>query len=263
MIEVKDHGIGIDAKDASDPALQPLIALAGDELALSSRLVLGGSPERNLIALINTRPAERALYDRLKDEKESLMRARLESRRPSYCYSWHGKLAGRKDLPNIDYALFEHRTGTLLLVELKWFVAPDETREMADRSEEIEKGVKQCRRLMSAVAEDKSLLKHFADVKDVLCLVVSANSIGMSYVQNDDVPVINEDHFLEELANASDLNEVAAWLRKREYLPRRGHDYQSATPLVRFFSWELEWYGFAPLTEEPFLPLSRRGPTLV
>lgn len=42
---------------SSDAALQPLIAVAGDELVLSARLVLGGSPERNLIALINTRPA--------------------------------------------------------------------------------------------------------------------------------------------------------------------------------------------------------------
>lgn len=246
---------------SSDPALQPLIALEGDELALSSRLVLGGSPERNLIALINTRPWERALYDRLKDEKESLMRARLESRRPSRYHSWHGKLVGRKDLPNVDYALFDQRTGTVLLAELKWFVAPDETREMADRSEEIQKGVKQCKRLMSAVREDGSLLKHFPDVKDVSCLVVSANSIGMSYVHDDDVPVINEDHFLEELASASDLKEVAGWLRDREYLPKRGRDYRSASPLVSFFSWELEWYGFVPLTDGPFLPLSRRGPT--
>lgn len=189
------------------------------------------------------------------------MRARLESRRPSYCRSWHGKLVGRKDLPNVDYALFDHQTGTLLLAELKWFVAPDETREMADRSEEIHKGVKQCRRMMSAVKEDSSLVKHFPDVKDVLCLVVSANSIGMSYVQDDDVPVVNEDHFLEELGSASDLNEVAGWLRNREYLPKRGRDYRTASPLVSFFSWELEWYGFVPLMEGPFLPLSQRGPT--
>jgi hypothetical protein len=243
----------------SDPALQPLVSVAGDDLVLSARLVLGGAPERNMIALINTRPAERAIYDRLKNQKESLMRERLERRRPAYCRSWHGRVDGRKDLPNIDYALFDNRTGTLVLAELKWFVAPDETRELADRGEEIQKGVSQCKKLMAAIANNNSLIRQFVGVKHVCSVVVSANSIGMSYVQDEEIPVINEDHFLEELASAADLAEVADWLRERRYLPERGLDYVSASPIVSFFGWELEWYGFAPLAKEEFLPLSGCG----
>lgn len=244
----------------ADPALQPLLAVADNEVILSAQLVLGGSPERNLVALINTKSAERALYDRLKDEKEALMRARLETGKPSYCQSWHGKVPGRKNIPNIDYALYDDRTGTVIVMELKWFVAPDETRELAERSEEIQKGVTQCKRLMTAIEQDLSILKSFREVKDVICIVVSANSIGMSYVQDQDVPVLNEAHFLEELAVASDLREVAAWLRARSYLPERGYHYASVEPVVRFLSWELEWYGFVPLQNELFLPLSAHGP---
>jgi hypothetical protein len=249
------------AAGTADPALQPLISAAKNAVILSSRLVLGGSPERNLIALINTRPAERLLYDRLKNDKETLMRGRLEARKPRRYRSWHGKLVGRKDLPNVDYALFDERTGTLLFAELKWFVAPDEARELADRSDEIQKGVRQCRKLLAAVAQDSSLLSRFGGVKDVVSVVISANSVGMSYVQDNDVPVVNEDHFLDELGSASDLAEVAVWLRQRRYLPIPGHDYESANPVVSFFSWELEWYGFAPLRDEPFLPVSGRSPS--
>lgn len=92
----------------------------------------------------------------------------------------------------------------------------------------------------------------------MICLVLSANSIGMSFVQDDEIPVINEDHFVEVLAKASGLDEVAEWLRARRYLPERGRNYASAKPLVSFFSWQLEWYGFRPLLAEPFLPLPGR-----
>lgn len=240
----------------SDPALQPLIAVGIDEFILSSRLVLGGSPERNLIALINTRHAERARYDRLKNEKEALMRARLEAGKPAYCRSWHGSVSGRKDLPDVDYSLFDERTGTLLIAELKWFVAPDETRELADRSEDVRTGVKQCKSLLLALNHDRSLIKQFKTVSDVQCIVVSANSIGMSYAQDEDVPVINEDHLREELAHASGLDEVIVWLRTRQYLPEPSRDYESVSLIVPFFSWELEWYGFKPLVKGRFMPLS-------
>lgn len=240
----------------ADPALQPLVAIANNEIVLSGQLILGGSPERNLIALINTQPSMRADYDRLKNKKEALMRSRLEDHRPSYCRSWHGKLQSRTDLPDVDYALFDESTSTLLIAELKWFVAPDETRELADRSEDIRKGVAQCKTLMAAIAKDSTMLKRFGAVKDFICLVISANSIGMSYVQDDDVPVITESHFVAEVASASNLREVLGWLRARQYLPEQGRDYASERPLVPFFSWELEWYGFRPLSAEPFFPLS-------
>lgn len=250
-----------DAACRSDPALQPLLAISNDEFLLSSTLVLGGSPERNLIALLNTRPADRARYDRLKNQKEALMRTRLEERRPSYCESWHGRIPGRKDLPDVDYALFDERTKTLLVAELKWFVAPDEPRELSERSEDIGKGVRQCKLLLDAFEYDPFLIHDLGRVSDVTCIVVSANSIGMSFVQDAAVPVINEDHLLEELACADSLAEVVSWLRDRHYLPQEGVDYVSVDPIIPFFAWDLEWYGFAPLASGDFLPLSKHRPT--
>jgi hypothetical protein len=245
----------------ADPALQPLVAIDTDDIILSSRLVLGGAPERNLISLINTHPTARASYDRLKEQKEGLMRDRLEAHRPAYLRSWSGRLSPRKDLPDADYALYDERTSTLLIAELKWFVAPDETRELAERSEEIRKGVKQCKALMAEIVGNPSLLNRFGVVEEVLAVVISANSIGMGYVQDPTVPVITEKHFAAELESAADLREVVVWLRDRRYLPQPGRDYASEQPLVSFFSWELEWYGFRPLATEPFMPLSGRDPT--
>jgi hypothetical protein len=252
-----------DNAQTADPALQPVIAIADDDVLLSSRLLLSAAPERNLIALINTRPAARASYDRLKHHKEALMRDRLEAYRPAYCQSWNGRLSPRKELPDIDYALYDASTSTLLIVELKWFVAPDETRELAERSEEIRKGIEQCRTLLAEVNGDPSLLNRFGSVEVVLAVVISANSIGMGHVQDSSVPVITEKHFVAALSSAADLRELVVWLGERRYLPRPGSDYASVQPVVSFFGWKLEWYGFRPLTVDDFMPLPRRGPTLV
>lgn len=244
-----------DQAASSDPVLQPLIAVSERDVLLSSRLVVDGAPERNLISLINTRERERSHYDRLKKEKETLMRERLEKAKPSRYKSWFGRLPAQKS--DIDYALIDERTGSIIIAELKWFVEPDEPRELAHRSEEVRKGVNQCKAVREAIQANRSLLDVMTqDVRDVLCIVISANSIGMGHVQDADVPVINEVHFIEELAIARGLDEVIEWLRTRSYLPVEGRDYESLKPMVPFFSWELEWYGFRWLRNSNFLPLS-------
>jgi len=237
----------------SDPALRPLIAI-GQDVLLSAQLVLGASPERNLIALLNTMPAEKARYDQLKNDKERVMRERLASRLPKHLRVWHGKV--RRDLPDIDCAIVDDFSHTVLITELKWFVEPDETRELADRSEDIRKGVKQCKSLEEAYRRESSILAPVASkITDVVFAVVSANAIGMAYVQDEDVAVINEEHLLHALDSGASLQNVNCWLRQRRYLPVRNRDFEDVEPTVSFFDWQLTWYGFRPLVKDRYMPL--------
>lgn len=84
----------------------------------------GGSPERNLLALVNAIPSEKSHYDTIKNKKEEWMRARLEQRRPARYHSWHGRIPGRPDLPDVDYALIDKAAASILLLELNGSLLP-------------------------------------------------------------------------------------------------------------------------------------------
>jgi hypothetical protein len=148
------------------------------------------------------------------------MRARLENERPPRYKSWFGRLPGQSS--DIDYALIDESTGSIIIAELKWFVDPDEPRELAHRSEEVRKGVDQCKAVREAIQDNRSLLNVMTtDVRNVLCIVISANSIGMGHVQDAGVPVINEVHFIEELAVARGLDESSNGCVRAATFPSR------------------------------------------
>jgi hypothetical protein len=130
-----------------DPALQPLLALETDSYVLSSMLLLGTSPERNLIVLLNQLPAERSVYAALVEQKEALLRDGLVAKLPPSIRAWTGRIPNRPDLPDVDLALLDESARVVLLLELKWFIDPAEPREMVQRGEELAKGVKQCKDL--------------------------------------------------------------------------------------------------------------------
>jgi hypothetical protein len=128
-----------------DPALQPLIMLNEDTCAISPNLWIATAPERNLGVLLNRIPAEAAIYSTLTHDKESLMRfdiAEAVSRTSRY-RTTSGAIPGRPDLPDIDLAIIDDHAKACLLIELKWFIHPDEIREQEYPQEEFAKGMRQ------------------------------------------------------------------------------------------------------------------------
>lgn len=194
LIELLTYGsCGI---DNPDPALQPLIELSPGTLILSTPLVIGTAAERNFTALLNRLTPERQVYVSLTRQKEELMRARIIRRLPPFLQSWHGHLRGQNHPLEVDLALIDVASETILFLELKWFIDPAEPRELDERSEELEKGVAQCKRLSDAVRADPKLVTLVTNytIVHVSAAVVSANWIGLANVQDGEVPIINEEH---------------------------------------------------------------------
>lgn len=134
-----------------DPALQPLIHLVRDQYAISPTLWLYTAPERNLCVLLNRIPEERDIYSRLVDQKEALMRFELGAAAEKAGFRVvHGKVPGRDELGDVDVALVSDVDRECILLELKWFIAPAEIREIRERREELLKGVSQLRLLSGA-----------------------------------------------------------------------------------------------------------------
>jgi hypothetical protein len=223
---LEDLSYGSRGVTRPDPALQPLIPVEADSILISPSLILCSSPERNHCMLLNSIPEEREVYARLVDRKEALMRDEILGVCDSKRYRpFFGGVAGRKELPNIDLALIDDDRRLVLILELKWFIGPDEVREVLNRSDDLKKGISQAKLLKAAFGDGtdavQKTLKVACDFK-FECVVVSHNWIGGQTVQDDEVPIITLRHLKAALEKAESLEDVTAWLSERRYLPTEG-----------------------------------------
>lgn len=243
----------------TEPALQPLIDLDGRFYAVMPLLWLNLDSERNWTVLMNKLPGEHETYSRLVERKEALMRQRLQLDIPASKYrTVAGKVPGHPELPDVDLAIISDAEKLCLLVELKWFINPAEIDEILNRSEDIEKGISQMRKLKDTFNEGCRELIDLLGINEgysVATTVVSTNWIGHEWVQAPDVPVIREEHLAAKLGVAPDLRDIVRWLNERGYLPVEGIHYEITQQTSKSGRWHLRWYGTRSLIEGSFNPL--------
>jgi len=229
-----------------DPALQPIIPLTDNLLAISPLLWTTISPERNLCALLNRIPYFKTIYSGLTLQKETLMRNNIKNHFSKSSFKfWNGKIPGNNNLPDIDLVIISHEEKACLVTELKWFIPPAEVREIIERSEEIHKGVEQIIKLQKHSEEHSTFLPkelHIDNSYEIFWCVISANSIGMSSVQSKKVPVISEEHFISMLKVTKSIKTVGKILKNREYLPVVNQQYEIDKSVASLEGWELNWY---------------------
>jgi hypothetical protein len=144
-----------------------------------------------------------------------------------------------------------------LLLELKWFIAPAEVREVLDRSEDLQKGVQQARLLATEAAQHPSIVRRALRVPPeyrLVAAVVSKTWIGNCLVQDPNIPIIRGEDLIQKLVRTRSLPDTLEWLGGREYLPLEGRDYQVAATHNQLAGWHLEWYGVRPLLSHAFDP---------
>ncbi len=144
---------GSSGQKNADPALQPLIQLSPSLIAISPNLLINSSIERNFSVLLNRLPDERGRYTALSIAKEHAMRSRLEAELsgPKFRF-WSGRITPWATASEVDLVIICDDERRALVLELKAFTAPADPREVCERSEEIEKGIKQIRTRKAAFA---------------------------------------------------------------------------------------------------------------
>ena len=234
-----------------DPALQPLIKLSEDSIGIMPSLIINNSLERNWISLINRIPKLKSHYSYLVETKEEYMRKGIIEgiRYPKIqCYLSNVNIDSQ--LPDIDLAIISHSEKTVYLIELKWFISPAEVREVLEKSEEIKKGIFQSLQLKQAFCSSPIRFYDRLNVDNsytLVFLVLSKNMIGIDRVQDPEIPVIQENHFIRYLNNAKDLTSFTDWIISRKYLPVEGVHYEIVTQKFQIKEWKLNWYGIKTL----------------
>lgn len=245
-----------------DIAIQPLIKLADNKLAISSFLLMSVNAERNLLILLNKITYEKKLYQALSNQKEKLLIDNMIS-----TLSKNKKLRfefiKNKKINNteIDLAIIDRLNKICLVIELKWFIEPADIREVIERSVEISKGIKQAKTILK-LWEDKneSLIKQILNIDSsylFLPIVGSVTSIGTYSVQDERIPVIKIHHLIEKINMAGKLKPVIRWLEKRLFIPKEGVDFEVLDINFSIGNWNCSWYGTRPLKKTKYYFLNQ------
>ena len=226
-----------------DPATQPIIKLNETLIAITPYLILGNSLERNFAVLLNKLPEEKNIYLKLVQEKENIMRENIKDSLRVYSYRYfHGKIPVSEKLPDIDLAIISDKEKTVQILELKWFIAPAEVREVIEKGQEIRKGVSQLVILSKALHANPKAFYNVLSIDEtyhVYFIVISENFIGEEGDQIPEIPVIQIDHYLRKANDVKDFERFSDWLSDRQFLPVEGRDFKVNSVISTIDKWNL------------------------
>lgn len=231
-----------------DTATQPLFDLEDNNYAISPFLFINSDIERNFCALLNQIADDKKIYSRLVNEKQHILYAEITRALSALGYRCE---SGKVQDTDLDLAIIDDESKFVLTVELKWFIEPAEIREVIERAQEIDKGIKQSKKISSLlISNNTHLCKGILKIDNTYkhySIVASFNWVGPDWIQNSDVPVIKIGHLIELLKNGTSLHDISEILNKRQYLPILGGDYDITCFDIKSGDWSCEWYGLKSL----------------
>lgn len=201
-----------------DIMYQPITVLSNDMAIIAPMLFVGSRPERNLLAVVNSKNDSE--HSKEVNNLENLMVKEIEATIPNATTlkpAKHKNLGGH--LPDVDFGLLDTASNAALLCELKWFAAADSAKEVYAREDEITHGCEQSESIMAyAMSDRKQFIKQVFDFDDgdnidLFCCVVARHNIR---TQHKYVPVIDMKK-LKELFSSKPVNSVFHTIRNHEY----------------------------------------------
>ena len=154
MLEALTLGNGV---RSPDPALQPLIPVGPEEIALPAFIILSSNWERNLLSLhARTSPST---FDRNSHIFESEMVSRLDAEASRYFSvrkNFWIRSSGRSE--EIDVLLVDRQSLSILICELRWILQPGDAREVVSKSQVCRDKVKQVQRKLEFAQHEINVL---------------------------------------------------------------------------------------------------------
>jgi hypothetical protein len=234
-----------------DIAIQPLVDLGDQTYALAPFVWLNTNVERNLCVLLNQIPQEKAVYSGLVRDKEAATRDEMRAFLAPLGFDLKWGKVGDTDL---DLAIVDRTNKVCLCLELKWFIEPDEVREIEQRTKELMAGAMQAKKIKSLFESgDVRLVRDLLNIDQdyqFLSAVASQNWIGFGDVQDTEIPIIKVWHLLSQTKETCSLAETVAWLKDRRYLPKEGLDFSIEQRELSCGNWRATWYGLKALRQQ-------------
>lgn len=204
----------------NDIIYQPFVEIDKDRLALAPHLILASRPERNLISLIH-KLRDKSYFD-LTNLREGIMQDELDTIIGKITNVLVAKNKSLPDtLPDVDYAIWDKESNSILICELKWLIEADSTSEVFARVQDLEHG---CNQVLDMLTYAKNYCSDFCNkvfglamsdsLPVVMGCVVSKKGIR---VDNSDIPVISLQTLLDLLKRYS-VNRTFEMIKEKSYL---------------------------------------------
>lgn len=204
----------------NDIIYQPFVEIDNDKLALAPHLILSSKPERNLISLIHK------IRDRSYFELTNLREGIMQDQFDSVTENMSNILVAKNKclpspLPDVDYAIWDKESNTILICEMKWLVEADSTTEVLARVKDLEHGCNQVSSILTYV-QTKCLdfcnrvfgIAISENLPEVIGCVVSKKGIR---VEDSDIPVISLKTILD-LLKSNGTNNTFEAIKEKSYL---------------------------------------------
>lgn len=246
---------------------QPLFPLPGtDILIIVPNIIIFSNMERNFmklwarlypdiygkkIASVGEKK-EKILANRIKEQKANILTVSSKK-----IYKENGQT-----LTDLDVGAYDTDSEELLLIQLKWFLQPDSSHEVADSDKKLNDGLDQLRRVDEHIKSYPDVLQRIFGVsysikpRKIYQCVVSSSSIGSFWLNRIDTDIFSLRVFLDILNKQANktFGELFKKLKKEHTFKRYIH-YESVFQKYYFGSREF----FLPATE----PTHRNFLTLI
>jgi len=226
----------------NDIVYQPFVEIDNDKLALAPHLILSSRPERNLISLIH-KLKDKSYFD-LTNLREGIMQNELDSATEKLQNVLVSKNKALPDtLPDVDYAIWDKTSDSILVCELKWLVEADSTPEVFARVLDLEHGCSQISDILT-YAERHCLefcnkvfgVTTLEKLPEIIGCVVSKKGIR---VDNSNIPVISLQTLLNLLQQNSVIETFEA-VKKRTYLIPAPQNFEFGLKSVTYAGYTFE-----------------------
>jgi len=226
----------------NDVIYQPFIQIDNDLLAFAPHLILASRPERNLITLINKKKDK--FYFTLTNLREGFMQEELTAKIKDISGINIATNRALPDvLPDVDYAIFDSVSNSVLVCELKWLVEPDSPQEVYSRTDDLEHGCRQITDILAYAKQNQSDFcervfgKDCGDKISFLGCVVSKKGIR---AYNLEVPVISLSALIELLQKRSSVYDAFLDVQSRAYLLSTPSYFEFGLQAVKYAGYTFE-----------------------
>lgn len=226
----------------NDIVYQPFVEIDTDKLALAPHLILASRPERNLISLLH-KFRDKSYFD-LTNLREGIMQNELDTvvvNLPNITVEKNKPLPGT--LPDVDYAIWDKASNSILVCELKWLVEADSTPEVFSRIQDLEHGCGQISDILKYAETNCSDFcnKVFGTTllenpPEIIGCVVSKKGIR---VDNSNIPVISSQKLLELLQQDS-VHQVFETIKNKAYLMPAPHNFEFGLKSIHYAGYSFE-----------------------
>lgn len=215
-----------------DPALQPLIPVGAEKLAIPCLHLLSSDQERNLLSLLaRTAPGDFDSQSHLFER--DMVAALLDCSPPADSVLRQNVMAiADGTTEEIDLVILSEREGRILLCELRWMLGPGDPREVQNRKKVCREKVVQLRRKVAHVSRHPSDVATSILGREPGTKEWSVDGVvvieGFAGTRSPDLrfPIIPARLFKLALNQAVSLSFLMQWCEGLSWLPQEGKHFE-------------------------------------